>query len=127
MSTPSIKVGQGNWGIKAGNLLAYANTEKKFAPIEFTSSRALNTATRVNASGNIEIVNANIPRIDYFGGQASLLVEPSAQNGILNSLDTRASWTLGIHLTSGAIDVIGVSGNNLTVITSGSTVGGGNG
>jgi hypothetical protein len=54
-------------------------------------------------------------------------VEPSAQNGILNSLDTRASWTLGLHLTSGAIDVIGVSGNNLTVITSGSNVGAGNG
>lgn len=80
MSIPSIKVGQGNWGIKAGNLLGYANTEKKFSPVEFTSSRALNTATRVNPSGNIEIVNANIPRIDYFGGQSSLLVEPSGRN-----------------------------------------------
>jgi len=80
MSTPSIKVGQGNWGIKAGNLLGYANTEKKFSPVEFTSSRALDTATRVNASGNIATVNANVPRIDYFGGQASLLVEPSAAN-----------------------------------------------
>ncbi len=85
MSTPSIKVGQGNWGIKVGNLLGYANTEKKFAPVEFTSTRALNTATRVNASGNIEIVNANIPRIDYFEGQASLLVEPSGTNSIRNN------------------------------------------
>ena len=91
MSTPSIKVGQGNWGIKAGNLLGYANTEKKFSPVEFTSTRALNTATRVNASGNIEIVNANIPRIDYFGGQASLLVEPSAQNLAFHS----ETWTSG--------------------------------
>ena len=85
MSTPSIKVGQGNWGIKTGNLLGYANTEKKFSPVEFTSTRALNTATRVNASGNIEGVLANVPRIDYFGGQASLLVEPSAQNLVLQS------------------------------------------
>ena len=94
MSTPSIKVGQGNWGIKAGNLLGYANTEKKFSPVEFTSTRALNTATRVNASGNIEIVNANVPRIDYFGGQASLLVEPSAQNLALRSAELdNAVWT----------------------------------
>ena len=93
MSTPSIKVGQGNWGIKAGNLLGYANTEKKFSPVEFTSSRALDTATRVNASGNIAIVNANIPRIDYFGGQASLLVEPSAQNLALRSAGFEVSGT----------------------------------
>ena len=30
-----------------------------------TVARALNTATRVNASGFIEIVNANLPRFDY--------------------------------------------------------------
>ena len=93
MSTPSIKVGQGNWGIKAGNLLGYANTEKKFSPVEFTSTRALNTATRVNASGNIEIVNANIPRIDYFEGQASLLVEPSGTNLALQSEDFGTTWS----------------------------------
>jgi len=93
MSTPSIKVGQGNWGIKAGNLLGYANTEKKFSPVEFTSTRALNTATRVNASGNIEIVNANIPRIDYFGGQASLLVESSSQNLALQSENFGTTWS----------------------------------
>jgi hypothetical protein len=95
MSTPSIKVGQGNWGIKAGNLLGYANTEKKFSPVEFTSTRALDTATRVNASGNIEIVNANIPRIDYFGGQASLLVEPSSQNLAFHSSDWTSNWNGG--------------------------------
>ena len=92
MSTPSIKVGQGNWGIKVGNLLGYANTEKKFSPVEFTSTRALNTATRVNASGNIQAVNADIPRIDYFGGQASLLVEPSSINSMLYSQAIN-SWT----------------------------------
>jgi len=97
MSTPSIKVGQGNWGIKAGNLLGYANTEKKFSPVEFTSTRALSTATRVNASGNIEIVNANVPRIDYFEGQASLLVEPSAQNLALQSENFSTTWsTVGL-------------------------------
>jgi len=109
MSTPTIKVGQGNWGIKANNLLGYANTEKKFTPVEFTSTRSLNTATRVNASGNIEIVNANIPRIDYFGGQAALLVEPSATNfvpsgTVFNSL-TGISYTN--VSSSPAVDISG--------------------
>lgn len=119
MSTPSIKVGQGNWGIKATRLLGYANTDKKFVAREFTVGRLLNTATRVNASGSIQAVNADIPRIDYFGGQASLLVEPSAANGILNSTDTTTSWTLGSNLSRATIDVIGVSGTNLTVNATG--------
>jgi hypothetical protein len=50
-------------------------------------------------------------------------VEPSAANGILNSQDTATSWTLGASLTSGYVDVIGVSGNNLTVAVSGSSIG----
>jgi len=99
MSTPSIKVGQGNWGIKAGNLLGYANTDKKYVARDFTVGRLLNTATRVNASGNIEGVNANVPRIDYFGGQASLLVEPSATNSMfysqfINSWPTKTGLTI---------------------------------
>jgi len=50
-------------------------------------------------------------------------VEPSAANGILNSQDTATSWLLGANLTSGYTDVIGVSGNNLTVAVSGSGIG----
>jgi hypothetical protein len=119
MSIPSIIVGEGNWAGKSGNLLGYAVSDVKILPREFTVSRALNTATRVNASGNIEGVNANFPRIDYFGGQASLLVEPSAANGILNSTDTTTSWTLGPNLSRATIDVIGVSGTNLTVNATG--------
>lgn len=110
MSTPSIKVGQGNWGIKAGNLLGYANTEKKFAPVEFTSTRALNTATRVNASGNIEIVNANIPRIDYFGGQASLLVESSSQNLARQSENFGTTWTAVNLIEFGSGSVLNSTG-----------------
>jgi hypothetical protein len=51
-------------------------------------------------------------------------VEPSAANGILNSADTATNWTVGANLTSGYTDVIGVSGNNLTVAVSGSGIGG---
>jgi hypothetical protein len=79
----------------------------------------------VNASGLIESVASGIPRLDYYtsGGTAgcpALLVEPSAANGILNSQDTATNWLLGANLTSGYVDVIGVSGNNLTVAASGS-------
>ncbi len=91
---------------------------------DFNVTRAT-TATRVNANGNIEVVASGIPRLDYFAsggvvGCPALLVEPSAANGILNSQDTATNWLLGANLTSGYVDVIGVSGNNLTVAASGS-------
>jgi hypothetical protein len=52
-----------------------------------------------------------------------LLVEPAATNGILNSQNTATNWSLGANLSSGYVDVIGVSGNNLTVAVSGSGLG----
>ena len=93
---------------------------------DFNVTRAT-TATRVNASGLIESVASGVPRLDYYtsGGVAgcpALLVEPSGSNGILNSQDTTTNWTLGANLTSGAIDVIGVTGNNITVAVSGSGI-----
>jgi hypothetical protein len=91
---------------------------------DFNVTRAT-TATRVNANGLIESVASGIPRLDYpiGGGCPALLVEPSAANGILNSQDTATSWSRGANLTSGYTDVIGVSGNNLTVAVSGSGIG----
>jgi hypothetical protein len=94
---------------------------------DFNVTRAT-TATRVNASGLIEVVASGIPRLDYYtsGGTAgcpALLVEPSGTNGILNSQDTATNWALGANLSSGYVDVIGVSGNNLTVAVSGSNIG----
>jgi hypothetical protein len=66
--------------------------------------------------------------LDYFSsggtvGCPALLVEPAATNLCLQSTDTTTSWALGANLTSGAIDVIGVSGINLTVAVSGSSIG----
>jgi hypothetical protein len=93
---------------------------------DFVVSRAGDTASRILGNGNIETgVLANIARINYprtgvASGCAGLLVEPAATNGILNSADTKTDWILGANLTSGYVDVIGVSGNNLTVAASGS-------
>jgi hypothetical protein len=94
---------------------------------DFNVTRAT-TATRFNSAGLIESVASGVPRLDYYtsGGTAgcpALLVEPSAANGILNSENTATNWTLGLNLTSGYTDVIGVSGNNLTVAVSGSNIG----
>ena len=94
---------------------------------DFNVTRAT-TATRFNSAGLIESVASGVPRLDYYtsGGTAgcpALLVEPSAANGILNSQDTATSWLIGANLTSGYTDVIGVSGNNLTVAVSGSNIG----
>jgi hypothetical protein len=69
-------------------------------------------------------VASGIPRLDYYtsGGTAgcpALLVEPSAQNFVLNSDNSSTSWTLGAGTASGYVDVIGVSGNTITATASG--------
>jgi hypothetical protein len=77
----------------------------------------------------IESVASGVPRLDYYtsGGTAgcpALLVEPSSKNEIFNSDDMTTSWVLGASVSSGYVDVIGVSGNNLTVTVSGGSMGG---
>ena len=62
-----------------------------------TVTRALNTATRVNSSGAIEIVNANLPRFDYNPATLAsngLLIEESRTNILLQSSDfANVVWT----------------------------------
>lgn len=82
-------------------------------------------STRINAQGLIQSVAANVPRLNYpLGGVANgcpaLLVEPTATNNILQSTDSASGWTLSNSMTRATIDVIGVSGVNLTVGASGS-------
>ena len=62
---------------------------------DMTFSRTGDTATRVNSSGLIATVNANIPRLDYLGSTCpKLLMEPQRTNVILQSQDiSNASWT----------------------------------
>ena len=64
---------------------------------DFTVSRTTtpaNNSTRVNSSGLIEIVNDNVPRIDYLNQSCpGLLVEPSAQNLLLRSEEFTVSGT----------------------------------
>jgi hypothetical protein len=59
-----------------------------------TFTRALNTATRINSSGYIEVVNADLPRFDYTlntgGACKGLLIEESRTNLVANSDDLTA-------------------------------------
>jgi len=98
---------------------------------DFTVTRAT-VATRVGPDGLIASVASGIPRLDYFAsggvvGCPALLVEPSGSNGILNSTDTTTNWSLGGNLSGTAIDAIGVSGRNITVVSGGSGIGSGAG
>jgi hypothetical protein len=66
-----------------------------------TVTRALNTATRINSIGSIEVVNADLPRFDYAlntgGACKGLLIEESRVNIIRNWSDFTAvaNWTAG--------------------------------
>ena len=65
---------------------------KEVINADFTFTRN-DAGTRVNASGNIESVGVDLPRIDYLGGTGSLLLEPQSQNLIKYSEDfSQASY-----------------------------------
>jgi len=92
------------------------------------------TATRFNSAGLIESVASGVPRLDYFtsGGTAgcpALLVEPSAQNVIVQSQNWLASgWrsdatsnVTTVSSTTGTIDPLGTNTANAISPTSGNT------
>ncbi len=65
---------------------------KEVIDADFTFTRN-NPGTRVNASGNIESVGVDLPRIDYKGGCGSLLLEPSRTNLVTYSEDfSQSTW-----------------------------------
>jgi hypothetical protein len=70
---------------------------KEVTDADFTFTRN-DAGTRVNASGNIESVGVDLPRIDYRGGSGSLLLEPQATNTATDSNDFSQG---SIFVTSG--------------------------
>jgi hypothetical protein len=63
-----------------------------------TIARALNTATRVNSSGYVELINANLPRFDYNPVTLAckgLLIEEARTNILPYSNDFRDTATAG--------------------------------
>jgi len=78
---------------------------------DFNVTRAT-TATRVNASGFIEVVASGIPRLDYplGGGCPALLVEASGTNLALQSENFGTNWSSVALLSFGSGSVLNTTG-----------------
>lgn len=114
-------------GAQAAPVWAWRASDLSLAPYigsgTPTVTRAGNTATRINSSGLIETVNANLARYDYSlaGVLQGLLVEPAATNIALRNNDlTNAVWVKGAT-ASVAKDQTGPDGvvNSASRITGG--------
>lgn len=81
-----------------------------------TVTRALNTATRINSSGYIETVNANLPRFDYdplTKAPRGLLIEETRTNVIVASQNfADASWTKSRSTVTPTTAVVAPDGTN---------------
>jgi hypothetical protein len=132
MPTPSLILVPARF--KTGKLYTpYATTSGGVvlgASGDFNVTRAT-TATRVNASGFIEVVASGIPRLDYplGGGCPALLVEPSGSNLVVQSENWLASgWrsdatanVTTVSATTGTLDPYGTNTANAISPTSGNT------
>jgi hypothetical protein len=60
----------------------------RYGGVTLTVTRAGNTGTRFNSSGDLEVINANLPRWDYdpsTGEQLGLKIEPGRTNAVRNN------------------------------------------
>lgn len=73
----------------------------KPATTEFAVSRAGATATRVNKNGLVEVVSANVPRLDFLNGCPELLVEPTATQLAQFTEDITNAWWNPANVTFG--------------------------
>lgn len=89
---------------------------------DMTFTRALSTATRINSSGVIETVNADVPRLNYTNGVASILLEPSRTNRLLNSA-TVATQTITTTAVANTLSFYGTGTITLSGTYTGSLVG----
>ena len=80
-------------------------------------ARALNTATRVNNSGFIETVNADLPRFDYYPltiAPKGLLIEESRSNAFIYSRSLSNGAWVKIQSSIGAVSHTDPWGNSTT-------------
>ncbi len=89
----TLKFGNGNFATKAGSTLCYDDQNGNFKPIPMDFSRN-SIGTRVNKQGLIEVMQADIPRIDYTDTDKGVaLLENSSTNLVLYSEDfSNAYW-----------------------------------
>jgi hypothetical protein len=103
-----LKFGNGTWATKKGSTLAYNDENNNYKPLPFTTTRN-SIGTRVNKEGLIEVVNRDVPRIDYTdSADGVLLLENSATNSLVQSNQFDTTWTsTNATVTSGQIGVGG--------------------
>ena len=88
---------------------------------DLTTTRAT-TATRINSSGLVENVATGIPRVDYTGGVANILLEPQRTNRLLNSA-TVVTQTITTTAVANTLSFYGTGTITLSGTFSGSLVG----
>ena len=88
---------------------------------DMTTTRAT-TATRINSSGLVENVATGIPRVDYTGGFANILLEPQRTNRLLNSA-TVVTQTITTTAVANTLSFYGTGTITLSGTFSGSLVG----
>jgi hypothetical protein len=116
MSTPSLL--NIPYVIKAGTLYSQIpeTGAGDFVVTRVTTPTA-NRSTRINANGLLELVNDNVPRLDYprggaVNGCASLLVEPSATNNLQRSEEFDNSyWTKANGIATPTTETAAPDGN----------------
>jgi len=89
-----VKLGEGNWAVKDGNLLAAKETNGRFKNAEFTVDRGTD-ATYVGRDGLIvNETGDDTPRIDFTDNtDGHLLLEPQSTNLVTYSEDfSDSSW-----------------------------------
>ena len=124
-TTGYLQLGTGNSGHSIN--FSALNVRAEILPTaDFYFNRST-TATRVNESGLIETVAANIPRIDYLSGVGAYLNEPQSTNLITYSNDfSNAAWTKqsGISATYNTTETLSPEGlNNASKFTGNGTNG----
>jgi hypothetical protein len=117
MSTPSLL--NVPYRLKAGTLYSQI-PETGLGDFAVTRS-ASNVATRINSLGFIERVNDGVPRLDYplggaVNGCPALLVEPSAQNLVIESEAFNTGWSTQAGATV-TPNTIAAPDNNVTADT----------
>ena len=107
----TLKLGNGNWGVKEDSLLAYRDKNNNFKSLPFDFSRA-SSGTVVNKAGLIETVQSGEPRIDFKDDtKGALLLEPQSTNLVTQSeLFSDASWVKS-GLTVNSNQITSPSGN----------------
>jgi hypothetical protein len=106
-----VKLGEGNWAVKDGNLLAAKETNGRFKNAEFTVARGTD-ATYVGRDGLIvNETGDNTPRIDFTNNtDGHLLLEPQSTNLITYSEDF-SQWSGLLALSIGLNQGISPNGS----------------